>query len=61
MFYEINYQLLKQKVVLVALCVHLCNPMGGSLPRSSLHGILHARILEWVAVPFPRGSSQPRD
>ena len=57
MFYETNYHLLKQKVALVAPCVQLCNPMGGSLPRSSLHGILQARILEWVAVPFPKGSS----
>ena len=32
-----------------------------SLPGSSVHGILQARILEWVAVPFSRGSSQPRD
>ena len=35
--------------------------MGYSLPGSSVHGILHARILEWVAMPFSRGSSQPRD
>ena len=35
--------------------------MDCSLPVSSLHGILQARILEWVAVPFSRGSSQPRD
>ena len=32
-----------------------------SLPGSSVHGILQARILEWVAIPFSRGSSQPRD
>ena len=32
-----------------------------SLPGSSVHGILQARILEWVAVPFSRVSSQPRD
>ena len=35
--------------------------MDCSLPGSSVHGILQARILEWVAIPFPRGSSQPRD
>ena len=35
--------------------------VGCSLPRSSIHGILQARILEWVAIPFSRGSSQPRD
>ena len=37
----------------------LCDPMGCSPPGSSVHGILHARILEWVACS--RGSSQPRD
>ena len=31
-----------------------------SLPGSSVHGILQARILEWVAIPFSKGSSQPR-
>ena len=35
--------------------------MDYSLPGSSVHGILQARILEWVAVPFSGGSSQPRD
>ena len=39
----------------------LCNPMDCSPPGSSLHGILQARILEWVAISFSRGSSQPRD
>ena len=35
--------------------------MDCSLPGSSVHGIFQARILEWVAIPFSRGSSQPRD
>ena len=39
----------------------LCNPVDCSLPGSSVHGILQARILEWVAIPFSRGSFQPRD
>ena len=39
----------------------LCNPMDCSPPGSSVHGILQARILEWVAIPFSRGSSWPRD
>ena len=39
----------------------LCDPMDCSPPESSVHGILQARILEWVATPFSRGSSQPRD
>ena len=42
-------------------CPTLCNPMDCSLPGSSVHGILQARILEWVAVPSSRGSSLPRD
>ena len=36
-------------------------PMDYSLPGSSVHGISQSRILEWVAVPFSRRSSQPRD
>ena len=42
-------------------CLTLCNPMDCNLPGSSLHGILQARILEWVAVPSFRESSQSRD
>ena len=38
-----------------------CNPMDCSPPGSSVHGISRTRILEWVAISFPRGSSQPRD
>ena len=40
-------------------CLRLCDPMDGSLPVSSVHGILQSRILEWVAMPFSRGSSNP--
>ena len=39
----------------------LCDPMDCSPPGSSLHGILQARVLEWVAISFSRGSSWPRD
>ena len=42
-------------------CLTLCDPVDCSLPVSSIHGILQARILEWVAISFSRGSSQPRD
>ena len=42
-------------------CLTLCNPMDCSPPGSSVQGILQARILEWVATPFSRGSSWPRD
>ena len=39
----------------------LCEPMDGSLPGSKVHGIFQARVLEWAAISFSRGSSQPRD
>ena len=42
-------------------CIWLCNPVDCILPGSSIHGILQARILEWVAMPSSRGSSQPRN
>ena len=42
-------------------CPTLCDPMDYSLLGSSVRGILQARILEWVAISFSRGSSQPRD
>ena len=42
-------------------CPTLCDPMNCSPPGSSIHGILQARILEWIAIPFSRGSSWPRD
>ena len=49
-------------VVKLLSCVQLfCNPMDCSPPVSSVCGILQARILEWVVIPFSRGSSQPRD
>ena len=46
----------KVKVKVTLSCPTLCNPID-----STVHGILQARILEWVAYPFSRGSSQPRD
>ena len=44
------------KVKVAQFCLTLCNPID-----YIVHGILQARILEWVAFPFSRGSSQPRD
>ena len=41
-------------------CLTLCDPMDSSLPDSSVYGIFQARIPEWVAISFSRGSSQPR-
>ena len=51
----------KVKVLVTQLCLTLGNPMNCSPTGSSVHGILQARILEWVAVPFSGGSSWPRD
>ena len=45
---------------LVQSCPTFCNPMDCSTPGSSVHEIFQARILEWVAMPFFRGSSRPR-
>ena len=54
---------------ILAVCVHVCvvvcltlfDPLDCNLPGSSIHGIFQARILEWIAIPFSRGSSRPRD
>ena len=46
----------KVKVKITQSCPTFCDPMD-----YSIHGILQARKLEWVAFPFPRGSSQPMD
>ena len=48
-------------VLVAQSCPSLCDPMDCSPPGSSVHGILQARVLEWVAMPFSRRSSQPRD
>jgi len=41
-------------------CLTLCDPVDCSLPGSSVHGIFQAIVLEWIAISFSRGSSQPR-
>ena len=48
-------------VLVAQLCLTLCDTKNCSLPGSSAHGILQARILEWVAILFSMGSSLPRD
>ena len=53
---EIHGNTVIVKVKVAQSCPTLCTPMG-----YTVHGILPARILEWVAFPFSRGSSQPRD
>ena len=52
---------LKKQMLVAQSCLTLCNPMDYSLPGSSVLGILQARILEWVAMPSSRGSSQSSD
>ena len=51
-----SFMKVKEKVKVAQSCLILCHPMD-----YTVHGILQARILEWVAVPFSRGSSQARD
>ena len=54
---EVNWSEVEWSEVKVAhSCPTLCDPMG-----YTVHGILQARILRWVAIPFSRESSQPRD
>ena len=47
----------KVKVLFAQSCPTLCDPMDCTPPGSSVHGILQARILEWVTIPFSRGYS----
>ena len=49
------------KVLITSSYPTLCDPMDCSLSGYSVHGILQARIMEWVTIPFSRGSSQLRD
>ena len=49
------------KVLVSQSCPTLCDPLDCSPLGSSVHGILQARIVEWVAIPFLRGSSWPKD
>ena len=51
----------KVKVLVAQSCPAFCNPMDCSPQGSTIHGIFQTRILEWVAISFSRGSSQPRD
>ena len=52
---------MKSESVRNSVCLTLCGPMDCGPPLSAVHGILQKRILEWVAIPFSRGSSQPKD
>ena len=48
-------------LLVTPLCLTVCGPMDFNLTDSSVHGISQARILEWVAISYSRGSSLPRD
>ena len=52
---------LERKSEVVKSHLTFCDPMDCSLPASSVHGIFQPRVLEWAAVSFSRGYSQPRD
>ena len=52
---------MKKRSEVAQSCPTLCDPMDCTVPGSSVHGIFQARVLEWVAVSFSRGSSPPRD
>ena len=56
-----GYTLKMEWIVSCQSCPTLCNSIDYSPPGSFVHGILQARILEWVAIPFSRGSSWCRD
>ena len=55
------YMKVKNESEVTQSCPTLYDPMDCSLPGSSVYGIFQARVLEWVAISFSRGSSQPRD
>ena len=56
-----GFLILETTCVCAQSCLTLCNSVDYSLPGSSVHGIFQARILEWVAIPFSRGSFGHRD
>ena len=71
-YIKLNMYVHKTEYIYKCVCVCLCvsrsvgvrlfsTTMDYSLPDYSVHGILQARVLEWVAIPFSRGSSWPRD
>ena len=61
-FYQKFYRLFSNsmKVLVAQSCTTLCDPMDFSPPGSSVHGLLQAKILQWIGISFFRGSSRPR-
>ena len=56
---HIIFSIHKSESEITQSCLTLCDRMGCSLPGYSVHGILRARVLEWVAISFSRGSPDP--
>ena len=52
---------MRVKVLVVQSCLTLCDPVHCSIPGSSVHEVLQARILKWITIPVSRRSSLPRD
>ena len=61
LFFKVDTAVILYTVRVAQSCLTLCDCMDRSPPGSSVHSILQARILEWVTMPFSRGSSRPRD
>ena len=60
-FYSFAYEIYSSVVLIAQSCLTLCDPMDCSPLGSPVHGILQAGTLEWVAISFSRGFSQPMD
>ena len=63
-YYSLKYYYYENesvKVLVAQPCPSVCNPMDCSPPGYCVHGIFQVRVLKWVAIPFSKGSSQPRD
>ena len=58
---RLPFETMTEWVLLAQSCLTLCDTIDYNPPGSSVHGILQARILEWVTISFSRGSSPPRD
>ena len=58
-FWDLVSKVVHCNLLVTQSCPSVCNPMDCSPPGSTVHGISQARILEWVAIPFSRGSSRP--
>ena len=60
-FHPVGYEPSAFVCSVIQSCLTVCDPMDCGLPGSSVHGIFQARILEWIAISFSRGSSPAKD